>query len=141
MRVVPPCLATLTGVPRGRGVIQRYIAYIVDVRYSDQLLPLGVLAGVYARQAGVADTAHLRSSFRGAATRLANEGVVQLYEVWAPTRVHADATYGQYRWHLCVAHLGLDLTDDDVTHQAITAICHELAYRTRRSFDDALGVG
>ena len=122
-------------------MIQRYITYMVDVRYHNQLLPLGVLAGVYARQAGVAATAHLRSSFRRAANRVANEGVVQLYEVWAPTRLHADATYGQYRSQLCVARVGLDLTDDEVTQRAITAIGRDLAHRTRRSFDDALGVG
>ena len=120
-------------------MIQRYIAYMVDERFEEQLLPLWVLAGVYARQAGVPDTTHLRSSFRRAATRLADDGLVQLSEVWAPTRLHPDSTYGEYRWHLCVAHLGLDLTDDRVTERAITAIGRELAYLTRRS-PDALRV-
>lgn len=105
---------------QGPGTIQRYILREVSRR---KLVPVIVLASLYAREMRVGDTPHLRASFRRAAGRLTGDGQLRGWDVLLPTRQFADRTFGSLRKVFCVAPSGCpqDLTED-MLHDAFLAM-------------------
>ncbi len=96
---------------RGPGTIQAYLITTVDSR--KELIPIPMLALMYAKDHGVEYTPHLRSSFRRAAGKLVRAGNLKGWELQCPTRIFGDGTMGSYRWTLCVAPKWMEITPED----------------------------
>jgi hypothetical protein len=96
---------------RGPGSIQTYT--ITRVAKRQGMVPVVVLAQLYARKYGVPFTPHLRSSFRRAANRLVADGTLVGGRVRCPTRKYEDNKPAAWRWVLCVAPPG-DHSEDEL---------------------------
>jgi hypothetical protein len=95
---------------RGHGSIQSFIVEHLDRR--DDACPVVALAYLYASRNHVPNTPHLRSSFRRAARRLAEDGEITLWELLLPTRVYEGGELAAYRWMPVVAPADTELTAD-----------------------------
>ena len=97
---------------RGRGRAQNFILSTLEesraqpdpgpLTPNGRIWPLPALAATYAHRLAVPNTAHLRSSLRRAARRLAHQQAVTLLDVLLPTRVGIHMNMTTRRKVLCV---------------------------------------
>lgn len=109
---------------QGHGAIQRFILdYLDHLRPGDPAMPpITFLAAHYAHATETKRTAHLHASFRRAAYRLDEEGLIALWLPALPTLWDEESRPHNWRRMLCVSAPDMEHPAEEDFQLAYTAL-------------------